>query len=105
MRGRGPRPPIRRASILASRSGPCFTDASQKGFDLVTRRRRGRGNVFVMYATSSGGAPAAAAAGGRRIALALHDIEPATFERCALIREWLDDHGVERPRSVPKTRK
>jgi len=31
-----------------------------------------------------------------RIAVALHDIEPATFERCALIRDWLDDHGVDR---------
>lgn len=30
------------------------------------------------------------------IAVALHGIEPATFERCALIRDWLDDHGVER---------
>jgi uncharacterized protein len=30
------------------------------------------------------------------IAVALHDIEPATFERCALIREWLDDHGIDR---------
>ncbi len=30
------------------------------------------------------------------IAVALHDVEPATFERCALIRDWLDDHGVER---------
>jgi len=30
------------------------------------------------------------------IAVALHDIEPATFERCALIRDWLGDHGVER---------
>lgn len=28
--------------------------------------------------------------------MALHDIEPATFERCALIRDWLDDHGVDR---------
>jgi len=33
---------------------------------------------------------------GARIAVALHDIEPATFERCALIRDWLDDHGVSR---------
>ena len=36
---------------------------------------------------------------GRRrgaIAVALHDVEPATFERCALIRDWLDDHGVDR---------
>ena len=31
----------------------------------------------------------------RRLAVALHDIEPATFERCALIRDWLDDHGVD----------
>jgi len=30
------------------------------------------------------------------IAVALHDIEPATFERCALIRDWLEDHGVDR---------
>jgi predicted deacetylase len=32
----------------------------------------------------------------RTIAVALHDIEPATFERCALLRGWLDDHGVDR---------
>jgi predicted deacetylase len=32
----------------------------------------------------------------RTIAVAVHDIEPATFERAALIREWLDDLGVER---------
>jgi predicted deacetylase len=34
--------------------------------------------------------------GGRTIAVALHGIEPSTFERCALIRDWLDDHGVDR---------
>jgi hypothetical protein len=28
--------------------------------------------------------------------VALHDVEPATFERCARIRDWLDDHGVDR---------
>jgi predicted deacetylase len=33
---------------------------------------------------------------GPRLAVALHDIEPATFERCALIRDWLEDHGVGR---------
>ncbi len=33
---------------------------------------------------------------GRRLAVALHDVEPATYERCALIRDWLYDHGVER---------
>ncbi len=34
--------------------------------------------------------------GGRTIAVSLHDVEPATFERCALIRDWLDDLGVDR---------
>ncbi|HLH14566.1 MAG TPA: DUF2334 domain-containing protein [Solirubrobacteraceae bacterium] len=32
----------------------------------------------------------------RTLAVALHGIEPATFERCALIRDWLEDHGVDR---------
>jgi hypothetical protein len=32
----------------------------------------------------------------RALAVALHDIEPATFERAALIRDWLDDLGVDR---------
>ncbi len=36
------------------------------------------------------------AQGVRTIAVALHDVEPATFERCALIRDWLDDHGIDR---------
>jgi predicted deacetylase len=31
-----------------------------------------------------------------RIAVALHDVEPATFERCALIRDWLCDLGIDR---------
>lgn len=35
-------------------------------------------------------------ASGRRIAVAIHDVEPATFERCALIRDWLADHGIDR---------
>src|SRR4051794_34831808 len=30
------------------------------------------------------------------LAVALHDVEPATFERCALIRDWLNDLGVDR---------
>src|ERR1700704_4325530 len=30
------------------------------------------------------------------IAVALHDVEPAPCERCARIRDWLDDHGVDR---------
>lgn len=30
------------------------------------------------------------------IAVALHDIEPATFDRCALIRDWLSTQGIDR---------
>ncbi len=30
------------------------------------------------------------------IAVALHDVEPSTFPRCALIRDWLSDLGVDR---------
>lgn len=30
------------------------------------------------------------------LAVAIHDVEPASFERCALIRDWLDDLGVGR---------
>jgi hypothetical protein len=30
------------------------------------------------------------------LAVAIHDIEPATFERAALIRDWLSDLGVDR---------
>ena len=43
-------------------------------------------------------APYGAARNGRerRIAVAIHDVEPATFERCALIRDWLADHGIDR---------
>ncbi len=32
----------------------------------------------------------------RRLAVVLHDIEPATLGHCALIREWLGDLGVDR---------
>lgn len=32
----------------------------------------------------------------RTLAVAIHDVEPATFERCMEIRTWLDEHGVER---------
>jgi predicted deacetylase len=34
--------------------------------------------------------------GARRLAVAVHGIEPAHFERCALIRDWLLDAGIER---------
>jgi hypothetical protein len=29
-------------------------------------------------------------------AVAIHDVEPATFRRCALIRDWLGAHGIDR---------
>lgn len=31
-----------------------------------------------------------------KLAVALHDVEPATFARCVEIREWLHDRGVDR---------
>ena len=31
-----------------------------------------------------------------RLAVALHEVGTATLEQCALIREWLDDLGVDR---------
>jgi predicted deacetylase len=30
------------------------------------------------------------------LAVTLHDVEPATFDRCALMREWLEDLGIDR---------
>jgi hypothetical protein len=30
------------------------------------------------------------------VAVAIHDVAPATFGRTALIRDWLDDHGIDR---------
>jgi predicted deacetylase len=32
----------------------------------------------------------------RTLAVALHDVEPGTLERCALIRQWLAERGVDR---------
>src|SRR5439155_16226417 len=51
-----------------------------------------------MSQTSSGFNASSASPRPRRgtMAVALHDVEPATFERCALIRDWLDDLGIER---------
>jgi peptidoglycan/xylan/chitin deacetylase (PgdA/CDA1 family) len=65
---------------------------------------RPQGLDGALTAPSASGRPLAArraiiprrARGRSRIAVALHDIEPATFERCALIRDWLNDHGVDR---------
>ena len=63
------------------------------------------------WRTALAGAGARAGGGGmsaeRTIAVALHDVEPATFERCALIRDWLarprrrPRHAARRPRRRP----
>jgi predicted deacetylase len=34
--------------------------------------------------------------GGGSLLVAIHDVEPATFDRCTHIRAWLADRGVER---------
>jgi predicted deacetylase len=52
------------------------------------------GHDTQLRALPAGGAGARSRGG--TIAVALHDIEPATFDRCARIRDWLDDHGVDR---------
>lgn len=36
------------------------------------------------------------AAATRALAVAVHDVEPATFERCVRMRDWLGERGVER---------
>jgi hypothetical protein len=36
-------------------------------------------------------------------AVAIHDVELATFTRCALIRDWLDDLGATARASGPRT--
>jgi uncharacterized protein len=40
--------------------------------------------------------PVAARSSHGALAVALHDVQPATFERSALIRDWLYDLGVEK---------
>lgn len=40
-------------------------------------------------------APPPVAAAGAKLAVALHDVEPATYRRCHDIREWLCDRGVD----------
>ena len=40
--------------------------------------------------------PAVARTAHGAVAVALHDVQPATFERSALIRDWLYDLGVEK---------
>ena len=71
--GRGPR-----AHVGPRPRPPCGRLACGAG---APRRRRGAADGMTRE---------------RQIAVAIHDVEPATFERCALIRDWLDDHGVDR---------
>jgi predicted deacetylase len=63
------------------------------------RRERPRADIACapsLIGGSSLGPRVRPAPGRARIAVALHHIEPATFERSALIRDWLEDHGVDR---------
>jgi predicted deacetylase len=53
------------------------------------------------WPTADAGPRGSGSAAGRhrepqRLAVSIHEIEPATWERCALLREWLADHGVRR---------
>ena len=94
---------------LAHRFAPGDTDGLATAIAAARAARVGRGwprhRGCSVLAAALGpalrrGARRPARAGGMRrdgsIAVALHDVEPATFERCALIRDWLDDHGIER---------
>jgi predicted deacetylase len=42
-----------------------------------------------------GARPTAVPRPAKLIAVALHDIEPATFEKSAVTRDWLYDHGID----------
>jgi predicted deacetylase len=55
-----------------------------------------RGSAAHLRLVPSPATPPARAESGARLAVAIHDVEPATYERCALMREWLADHGVDR---------
>jgi predicted deacetylase len=59
-------------------------------------RFQGAGRPLPAVGMPARGARSRSVPARRTIAVALHDIEPATFERCALIRDWLDGHGVDR---------
>jgi predicted deacetylase len=65
--------------------------------DLRVTRLEGAGaSLGSIGVSSSPRARGRSAPARRTIAVALHDIEPATFEHCALLRDWLDEHGVDR---------
>lgn len=82
-----------------------FTGSSRGGLRLVTRIVRFAGDS-VQTVASVAPQPTTLAAlrrdgtstvrPARTLAVALHDIEPASFERCALMRDWLTDQGVDR---------
>lgn len=85
-----PEPDLRVAGLGAVRLEGAGAPALGGGIGARPRRARNRGSQSG-HSRRSRGAPAR-----RTIAVALHDIEPATFERCALLREWLDERGVDR---------
>ena len=86
-------------TLVAHRAAP----GQEGGMTRRTRPRRAtppaphhRGPAM----TALGPAPRAPSprshGGHATLAVAIHDVEPASFERCALMRDWLDDLGVDR---------
>ena len=106
-------PAARRAGALAHTFRPGDVDEPAAAIERARARRAWTGRRRALRRRATLGArvrrrargPRGAAQAMRRmtplatagcaIAVAIHDVEPATFERCVLIREWLDDHGVD----------
>lgn len=71
-----------------------FTLCSQNGAQPVTKSAICEENLYLRKASVKKGE--AFVSQPQRLALALHDIEPSTFQRCIRIRNWLARRGVER---------
>src|SRR5579871_4193013 len=96
-------PPTQRPSPARSSSSPAPPSCAR-----VWAARLGAASSPAPGSGRSSGSRPATAASSRRVparcamphdgvlAVAIHDIEPATFERAALIRDWLDDLAVDR---------
>ena len=80
---------LARAAPRAGHRSPAERRAADLGARAGAPRRR------LPQRARAGGARRPAMPHERRLAVAVHDIEPATFERAALIRDWLDDLGVD----------
>ena len=84
-RSRAMRERLARGGLAAvrDRTWEASLGAPRRGLAPRALRRRRRRSARRMTRTAG-------------IAVAIHDVEPATFERCALIRDWLADHGIDR---------